>query len=274
MNSDLLKHYKKNIPFFKGHANGNDFIFIFSKDIGRNLDIPAIVKEMCSRHTGAGADGLFIITLSKKYDFILDYYNSDGSWETLCANGSRCAVKLMNDLGLIKSSANFMAGDGPHIANILPNGNISMLMKTPKYKIRKATVEGFEGSFVDSGARHFVCESSNLEHDYIYKNGKNIRFSDFFSPKGVNVNFFKPSNDNSVQISTYEKGIENVVFSCASGSTAVVFHLYNENRVSSGIVSKSFGGNLAFYFDDEWKEPWVEGSAKIIFSGKFLLHSV
>ena len=39
--------------------------------------------------------------------------------------------------------------------------------------------------------------------------------------------------NKDVEIKTYEKGVERVMLSCASGSTAVVFHLYR--LLSNGI---------------------------------------
>ena len=83
------------IPFTKWHANGNDFILILSEnfpDVGAK---ELLIQRLCNRNTGIGADGLFIILSSENYDFFLDYYNADGSWETLCANGSRCASKFI-----------------------------------------------------------------------------------------------------------------------------------------------------------------------------------
>ena len=61
------------------------------------------IAKLCNRHIGIGADGLFIILKSKNYDYKIDYYNSDGSWETFCANGSRCVAKYMYDQNLQKN---------------------------------------------------------------------------------------------------------------------------------------------------------------------------
>ena len=90
-----------------------------------------------------------------------------------------------------------------------------------------------------------------------------------FFPKGVNVNFFTINNDKTINILTYEKGVENVMRSCASGSTAVVFHLSQINAISSPIITKSIGGNLTITFDKKWQEAWVEGPAEFLFDGEF-----
>ena len=262
------------LPFTKCSANANDFILIHLDDFPEETPNKHIIRRLCSRHTGIGADGLFLISPSDKYDFMLDYYNSDGSWETLCANGSRCAVRLMHQCGRIKNKTVFLAGDGPHCAKILNNGAISMQMKTPKYRSESVSPEGYKGYFIDSGARHFVSESENLSDNFVYSVGRKIRYSNIFHPRGINVNFYKQSNKHTVDIKTYEKGVEEVMTSCASGSAAVVFHLSKNKCVESPVLSRSVGGNLTFYFDGAWGDVWIEGPAEILFTGNFNLELV
>ena len=201
----LLKVVFMKILFTKYHANGNDFILVMNEDLPEKFRQPKIINRLCSRRTGIGADGVFIISPSKDYDFFLDYYNADGSWESLCANGSRCAVHFMHSRGLVDTNIKFCAGDGEHNAKILKDGNILMSMKTPKYKSGSISPEGVSGFFVDSGARHFVCESEIMDDDYVFDLGKKIRNSDIFKPRGINVNFYQQTNENCIEIKTYEK---------------------------------------------------------------------
>ena len=60
-----------NIHFTKCHANGNDFIFLCEENFPKNIITSNIIRKLCSRHTGIGADGLFLISKSNKYDFLL-----------------------------------------------------------------------------------------------------------------------------------------------------------------------------------------------------------
>ena len=83
------------IPFTKAHGTGNDFIILYSDDL-KHIDLnPKIVKTIAQRRTGIGADGLLLLSPHKSLDFKMDYYNKDGTWETMCANGARCAVLYM-----------------------------------------------------------------------------------------------------------------------------------------------------------------------------------
>jgi len=257
------------IPFTKYHANGNDFILVLDEDFPEKFRGPDIISHLCRRRMGIGADGMFIISSSKNYDFFLDYYNADGSWETLCANGSRCAVHFMYNKNLVGANLMFGAGDGEHRAKILKDGDVLMSLKIPKYKSGHIVPEGVSGFFVDSGARHFVCQSKIMDDDYVFMMGKKIRNSDIFQPRGINVNFYCQTNNNCIEIKTYEKGVERVMLSCASGSAAVVFHLSQLNAVSSPTTTQSVGGKLTFIFDEKWGDPWVRGPAEHLFWGEF-----
>ena len=256
------------ILFTKYHANGNDFILVMDEDFPERFRQPNIINRLCCRRIGVGADGMFIISPSKNYDFFLDYYNADGSWEALCANGSRCAVHLMYNKSLVDKNMVFCAGDGEHRAKILKGNDILMSMNPPKYKSNNIAPEGVAGFFIDNGARHFVCESEIMDDGYVFEMGKKIRNSNIFHPRGINVNFYRQTHRDCIEIKTYEKGVERVMLSCASGSAAVVFHLSQINRISSPVTTQSAGGKLTHTFDEKWEEPWVGGPAEPLFVGE------
>ena len=256
------------IPFSKYHGNGNDFIIVLENQFPQTENMAKMVQLLCSRRLGIGADGLFIISSTDIYDFALDYYNADGSWETFCANGSRCAAKFMYDSNLVNRNMTFKTGADKHQAIINKNGTVKMSMKTPKYQTSLISPEGIDGFFIDSGARHFVCKTQRFDDKYIYNTGKMIRFSSFFQPQGVNVNFYRITDD-IIEIKTYEKGVEQIMLSCASGSTAVIYHLSQSANLASPVSSRSAGGILDFTFDKNWKNSWVEGAATSVFTGLY-----
>ena len=80
---------------YKAECNGNDFVIIFRDELTAKLNEQTIQK-MCNRDQGIGADGLLLVDSQMDgYDFKIDYYNNDGSWETMCANGALCIIKLL-----------------------------------------------------------------------------------------------------------------------------------------------------------------------------------
>tara|TARA_Y100001970_G_scaffold287870_2_gene413606 strand:+ start:3263 stop:4060 length:798 start_codon:yes stop_codon:yes gene_type:complete len=259
-----------NILFSKYNANGNDFILIQAKHLPKEECTPKLISKLCNRNLGIGANGIILITESKKYDFLINYYNSDGSWETFCANGSRCAAKHMMKLQQ-KFDFIFKTGAGSHSCKISPLGSVVMDMVIPKYEFKEKNILGHCGAAIDSGARHFVAPISPLDKISTLKIGKSIRNADCFKPRGINVNLYKIKNRHTVEIITYEKGVEEVVMSCSSGSAAVVYHLAKNNLIQSPIKTISPGGNLSFSFDKNWSSFYCEGPTKYCFTGTFNL---
>lgn len=255
--------------FNKYHSNGNDFLLFLDKNLPKDVHNKELINRLCDRHTGIGADGLFIISSSDKYSFFLDYYNADGSWETLCVNGSRCAAQYMYETSLDDKNMMFGAGDGLHRAKILDKGNVSISMKPPEYKSACISPEGVDGFFIDTGARHFVCESKNLDDDFVFEVGRKIRYAPEFHPRGINVNFYRLDKEGKVEIKTYEKGVEQVMFSCASGSAAVAFHVSKVNAFKSPVITHSYGGMLVYTFNDDWSDFWSKGPVEFLFKGEF-----
>ncbi len=195
----------------------------------------------------------------------MDYYNSDGTWETFCANGARCAVKLLYEKKYIKEKSSFLSGDGIHEALIVKK-QVSIKMNTPKFLSDRVVVKGYEGYVIDSGAMHFCTQINKV---YKMKNlgelGKKIRNSKIFKPKGVNVNFFEKINDSTLKVITYEKGVERLMLSCGSGSLAALFYASKHTNFKNEVDCVSKGGNLKISFDKKWKNVWISGEAVLLF---------
>ena len=259
------------VQFNKYQANGNDFIIVKLDAEQKIYFTPQIIQRLCNRHFGIGADGLFIITPSKQYDFNLDYYNSDGSWETFCGNGSRCAILFMSNYLKKNTMLTFKTGSGLFSGKLNNNSSVLLQFQMPIYKSDLLNIHGVKGYFINSGAKHFVCESKILDDDYVYNTAQKIRYAKKFQPNGINVNFYKRLNTSTIEIKTYEKGIEQIMTSCSSGSAAVVFHLSQKSLIKSPVTTISPGGHLKYTYNKNWSKFICKGDAKISFRGKFNL---
>ena len=192
------------LPFTKAHGTGISFIVIYLPDVVTLKITKNLIQKLCNVDKGIGADGLLIIDNHKNYDYKMDYYNNDGTWETMCANGARCVGLFLYKKNIIKKQATFITGDGIHHIKIINDNNIALTMCAPKYVSNEIYIEGLYGISVDSGAKHFVVEvAENIDLDW--KNiGRKIRYSHHFK-NGTNVNFVKKINQNTLKVITYEK---------------------------------------------------------------------
>ena len=251
--------------FYKAQCNGNDFVLLLKNELEIKLDEMAI-KKLCSRRRGVGADGLLLIDTSiDAQDFTMDYYNSDGSWETMCANGALCCVLLLQSQGYPFKSHTFTAGDGEHQIQFTGSGP-SIKMKAPSDVTGQISVQGCSGAHIDSGAKHFVTLCDERDCGVLYGTAQLIRNDDMFKPSGLNVNFLTVRAADHIDVVTYEKGIEKIMLSCGSGSVAAAFYVSQHSKLQSPLRISNPGGEMHLTFNEDWTDLWLSSHPMILFS--------
>ena len=99
----------------KGHATENDFIIVDDRDGEFELSAE-LVRALCDRHAGIGADGVLagrarratIRTarpMAGEAPFFMDYRNADGSIAEMCGNGVRLFLRYLQSIGLAGDEA-------------------------------------------------------------------------------------------------------------------------------------------------------------------------
>lgn len=251
------------IPFYKYQATGNDFVLIDNRDGVYHFTIDQI-KNICDRRLGIGADGLMLIERDRELDFNLVYFNSDGS-ESLCGNGSRAAVALAARLGIVTQSTIFRAYDGAHEAKLL-NPEMVRLKMNDVANINKAPTH----QFLNTGSPHYIQFTDKVAEIDVPTEGRKIRYSQEFQPKGTNVNFVEALPDNSIFVRTYERGVEDETLSCGTGVTAAAL-ASSAVGYQSPVTIKTKGGTLAVEFQGSSSSGFTNifliGPAKMVFQG-------
>jgi diaminopimelate epimerase len=91
------------LPFVKVEGLGNDFLVVDlrpGKPAQALADVatrPEIVRALCDRNFGVGADGVLAILPGDAGDARMRVLNADGSEAEMCGNGLRCVAKLLYD---------------------------------------------------------------------------------------------------------------------------------------------------------------------------------
>lgn len=253
------------IPFNKYHGTGNDFIIIDNRNGSFNQGDSELVKGLCNRRFGIGADGLILISTHKDYDFEMKYFNSDGKESSMCGNGGRCAVLYASLAGIAGHKQSFLTYDGKHEALILNDLIYLQMSDVTGFSIKNG------GYSINTGSPHYVRFIKNLKNFDVYTEGKKIRWSDEFAPDGTNVNFVEVFK-NRIFVRTFERGVENETLSCGTGVTAsAIASVLSGHFDTNSINVRTQGGNLSVEFkilNDKITDIWLCGPATFVYEGK------
>ena len=257
------------LNFSKYQGTGNDFVIIDNR-----LNIfpkqNALIKHLCDRHFGIGADGLMLLESSNNVDFYMRYYNSDGNESTMCGNGGRCITHFARKIGLIQASAHFYGIDGEHFSNIEDCGLINLKMQD----VKELEI-GKDYYFLNTGSPHYVCFVSDVLKVDVDKEGRRIRNSYNLNNGGTNVNFVDLSQ-NKIHVRTFERGVEAETLACGTGSVAsaiTVCHHTKSDKREFKITTQ--GGELTVKLNKasntEYNNIWLKGPATHVFDGEITI---
>ena len=250
------------IHFYKYQATGNDFVLVDNREGKLSFSISQI-STLCDRRFGIGADGLILLEKDPQLDFKMIYHNSDGS-QSFCGNGCRAIIHLAHRLGVIGNSATFSAHDGRHTAQILPNGLIRFSLKDVKTIENKG-----EDFYINTGTDHHVRFVKDLKDYPVVEEGRKIRYSDLYKPRGTNADFVEVHPNNDVTFRIYERGVEDETYSSGSGATACALVVAKKIGRRSPIKLDTRGGQLEVEFENRqngtFSNIYITGPVRLVF---------
>ena len=251
--------------FYKYQGTGNDFIVFDNRNDSFPKNNKVLIKNLCHRKFGIGADGLLLLESSKDFDFKMVYFNADGNEGTMCGNGGRCIVAFAKKLEIIDSKTSFEAVDGTHQATMF-NDIVSLKMSNVN------SIDNHKDHiFLDTGSPHHVEFLDDVSTIDVLKKGKEIRFGSPYFEKGTNVNFVQQIKPDTYKVRTYERGVENETLSCGTGVTAVAIAAdFSQRSNSKNIKLQTIGGDLEVSFQNDknsYKHITLKGPATFVFKG-------
>ncbi|HVL99870.1 MAG TPA: diaminopimelate epimerase [Egibacteraceae bacterium] len=286
--------------FVKAHGAGNDFVLL--PDFGNELALsPALVRGLCDRHTGIGADGVIRLAPGRDgTDVFMDYWNADGSVAEMCGNGVRCVAKYVADRGLAPGDVVHVdTRDGVKpvmVAAQHPDGTVAavrvamgMPMSTGPKKVDVSparlvgcpwspplgipglgelavtTEQRFtEVTTVCMGNPHAVVVVDDVEQAPVAAWGPVIEHDDAF-PRGTNVEFISVPSRDRVVGRIWERGVgETQASGTGASAMAAAAHLLDLADRKVTVVLP--GGELAAEWTDEGM--FITGPAVEIAEGR------
>ncbi len=275
------------MKFTKMHGIGNDYVYVncFEEEI---KEPSRLAVQVSDRHFRIGADGLILITPSRKADVGMRIFNADGSEAQMCGNGIRCVAKYAYEHGLVPKGKKinidtkagiktvFLMIKGSKVQKVRVNMGKPRLLRKHIPMIGKNTKVINEPLEVEDRVFNITCVSMGNPHCVIYvedvKNFPVVHYGPLIEnhelfPERINVHFVNVLGRGEVRMRTWERG-SGETLACGTGASAVCVAGVLNKKTLKKLLAHLPGGDLEL----EWAksgEVYMTGPAEEVFSGEW-----
>ena len=274
------------IKVTKMHGCGNDFVIIdYDEYLKAGMSMADLAVEVCDRHFGVGADGMFIPKLdTENTDIGWYFYNNDGTTAQMCGNGIRCFAKYAYDNKLVdKKEFTVETLAGVVKPKLLEDGTVKVDMGIPVLEDEKIPFRGdrkisvidkiFDINPVSMGNPHCVIFVGGATMDYAVKYGPYIEKHSNF-PEKTNTEFARIISKNEIEMSVYERGC-GITLACGTGACATVVASILNNLTENKVKVNLPGGSVFIEWqgsqDNKKEHVFMTGPATYSFVANYIL---
>ena len=259
--------------FTKAHAYGNDFLYVRNGDIPHGMALDALARELCARHTGAGADGLILYEATAD-GASMRLLNADGSWSEVSGNGVRgLAALLLRDDDRTGAAVTIHSEGG--VKQLVRTGRDGLrqtfraAMGLPA-DLRQVTVsaagEPVQLVVMNFGNPQCVALGPLPDEARFNRLGPALEHHEIF-PARSNVEFAQVESPDAVRILIWERGVGPTT-SSGTGSCASLIAAAAYGGAGRDATVIAPGGRQRV----EWRDDsvYLTGWAEILFEGEWL----
>ena len=257
------------LAFAKGEGTGNDFVLLPDREDRLRLT-PDLVRRLCDRRFGIGADGCLRVVPGEPGSWFMDYVNADGSVAEMCGNGARVYARYLVAAGWAPPGTVLLATRGG-VRRVEvpadPGGDIAVDMGPPLIDPAPSSATigdvSYEGMSVSMGNPHLVCPVADPGAlDMVSAVG----FDGGRFPHGVNVEVYARTAQALV-MRVHERG-SGETLSCGTGACAVaVADAVSRGEQSTDVLVDVPGGQLRVVW--EGASVILHGPAHIVAAGRW-----
>lgn len=216
----------------KMEGSGNDFIVATGDWADRLVGDPELVRRLCDRRRGIGADGTLAVTARSASTVELVYCNADGGESSFCANGTRCAARAAVELLGCDLRLDVATGWAVIPAEVRST-EVSLVLPPPAGPPQFPDIETAVAvggiTRIDIGVPHLVVRVSAVAGLDLAHLGPPLRHHPAVAPEGANVNFYETDDKARIIARTWERGVEAETLSCGSGAVAMALVVMAEH---------------------------------------------
>jgi diaminopimelate epimerase len=253
----------------KAHAYGNDFLLVDE----REAVSPDVVRRLCARHTGVGADGVVIYGLRERAA-TMRLFNADGSASELSGNGLRCLAALIAKRNALSdgSAVTIETCAGTKSLELLAVAESRYTFRTalgPPADVRQLDIpvldEIITASILSVGNPQCVVLGALPDDSRFNRLGPALSTHSLF-PAGTNVEFASVEAPNRVRILVWERGVGPTTSSGTGSAAAAVAAAAHGGAARDVEVIAPGGAQRVEWREDGiyqtgWAELLLEGTA-------------
>jgi diaminopimelate epimerase len=218
----------------KGHGTENDFVVLPDLDGAITLT-PELVRALCDRHAGIGADGVLRVVRSEndpdakdmalEAPYFMDYRNADGSLAEMCGNGVRVFMRYLQGARLVDSSAAVATRGGIKRVQASGGADVTVEMGRPRIPADRPVVTAAP-NVSTAAALHVEMPNPHLvvwvadRDELAALDLSRAPVVDPPLPSGQNVEFVLRAGPRHLVMRVHERGVGETR-SCGTGICAV-----------------------------------------------------
>jgi diaminopimelate epimerase len=275
------------LAFTKMHGLGNDFVLV--QDLAEEWDFsPAAVMLLCDRNFGIGGDGVLVVRNATvpEADYLMLYFNADGSQAEMCGNGIRCFAKYLGDRAMFEGDVvvvQTLGGTKRIEVTRDYDGHVAMAMvdmgapklapadiptTLPGDQVYECPIETPYGTFrvtaVSMGNPHAIVWVEDVDEAPVETVGPAIETHEAF-PNKTNVEFAQLVDGDRIRLRVWERGVGETL-ACGTGACATLVASVLGCRTERAATIELPGGEL-FVRWDESGSVFMTGPATEVFTG-------
>ena len=272
----------------KYHGVGNDYLIFDPKKNDVVLN-ERLIKQLCRRNIGVGADGILYGPLIEDKKIKVRIFNPDGSEAETSGNGVRIFAKYLKDASYVqKKNFKLYTGNGPVEVTFLNEDGSRLRVSMGKLSfwsdeipvigerrevINEDMVFGrtlYPVTCVSIGNPHCVIPMREISKPLVCKIGDYSEIARYF-PNRINTQIMQVIDKENIAIEIFERGA-GYTRASGTGACAAAGVAYKLGLTNSKVIVHMPGGELQVEVEDDWN-VYMTGDvfyiAKVTLSNEF-----
>lgn len=246
------------IRFTKTHGSGNDFVLVDAISNGYKLtekEYYEFTRLICDRNSEVGGDGTLFLLPGDTGDARMRMFNTDGSEAEMCGNGiriiGRLAARVLNKEHFVINTmkaplsmkreeiiAKNVEAFSVNIDNVSQNiSDLPLIIEGVTTLVDSVIPElhpTLKFTAFSLGNPHLVAVVDSIDFKLLAELGIKANNSKDLLPRGVNISFIQILDNQTIFVSTYERGVGltdscgTAMSSCSMASCLLGYNTFGE----------------------------------------------